>query len=553
MVVNRRLRGGRVLLAAIALAIAGGCGPGPQSPDADAEAVSAEREAPAEVVLRRANGPEPDTLDPQRAEDETSREIIRDLYEGLVGETASGDLVPGAAESWEVSPDGLEWTFVLRPDGRWSNGEPVIAADFVAGLRRAVDPATANSSASLLAPLAGALEIIAGDRPPAALGADALDDRRLVLRLNSPTPYLLGLLTHPVTFPAHGPSLVEHGAQFARPGRQVSNGAYRLDEWVVQSHVQLRRNTYFRERPQIDVVRYYTFDTPEAALNRYRAGELDLTVQFPMARFQWLRENLPDELHTAPALSTQFWLFNTVRAPTDDLRVREALAMAVDRDKITSLVTGLGDHPAYGLVPPGVANYSAQSFPWHDWPMAERVAQARARLAEAGYGPQRPLRVEVHYNTDENLRRVVAAVASMWREHLDVEATLYNEEFRVMLNRRKQPDAWQILRLAWRGDYNDASNFLEALSVNGAVSDTGFDDPEYERLLAAAAAENDPAGRRALLEEAERRMLAQYPILPIYHPVGKILIKPWVTGFAPNVLARNYSRHLSIDVAHRGY
>jgi len=534
----------------IALASVAGCNPG--SPPPEDTAASTAREAPAEVVLRRANGPEPDTLDPHRAEDETSRDIIRDLYEGLVGETPSGELVPGAAASWEVSPDGLAWTFVLRPDGRWSDGDPVVAADFVAGLQRAVDPATANSSASLLAPLAGALEIIAGDRPPATLGAEALDDRRLVLRLRSPTPYLLGLLTHPVTFPVHGPSLATHGEQFARPGRLVSNGAYHLDEWVVQSHVQLHRNPYFRERPQIGVVRYYSFDTPEAALNRYRAGELDMSVQFPMARFKWLLENLPDELHTAPALSTQFWLFNTVRAPTDDLRVREALSMAVDRDKITSLVTGLGDHPAYGLVPPGVANYDAQTFPWRNWPMSERIAHARARLAEAGYGPERPLRVEVHYNTDENIRRVAAAVASMWREHLDVETTLYNEEFRVMLNRRKQPDAWQILRLAWRGDYNDASNFLEALSINGAVSDTGFDDPEYERLLTAAAAQNDPVRRRALLEEAERRLLAAYPILPIYHPVGKMLIKPWVSGFAPNILLRNYSRHLSIDVAQRG-
>lgn len=518
------------------------------SPDASAAA----DDAASEVILRRANGPEPDTLDPQRAEDETSRDIIRDLFEGLVGETPSGEFAPGAALSWEVSTDGLSWTFVLRSDGRWSNGDPVVAADFVAGLRRAVDPATASSSAGLLVPLAGAEEIIAGEQSPATLGAEALDERRLVLRLRSPTPYLLGLLTHPVTFPVHGPSLAAHGAEFARPGRQVSNGAYQLDEWVLQSHVQLLRNPHFRERPQIDVVRYYTFDTPEAALNRYRAGELDLTVQFPMARFQWLQENLPDELHTAPGLSTQFWLFNTVRAPTDDLRVREALSMALDREKITTLVTGLGDHPAYGLVPPGVANYGAQAFAWRDWPMEERVTQARARLAEAGYGPDRPLQVEVHYNTDENLRRVAAAVAAMWSEHLDVETTLHNEEFRVMLSRRKQPDAWQILRLAWRGDYNDASNFLEMLSISGAVNDTGFNDPDYERLLAAAAAALDPAQRRALLEEAERRMLAQHPILPIYHPVGKMLVKPWVTGFAPNVLGRYYSRHLSIDVAQRG-
>ncbi|HRP86067.1 MAG TPA: peptide ABC transporter substrate-binding protein [Gammaproteobacteria bacterium] len=530
----------------LAAMLAAGCGQG-AGPEPAAQA------AAAPVVFRRANGPEPDTLDPQRAEDESSREIIRDLFEGLVGETPAGELVPGAAESWQVSPDGLSWTFVLRADGRWSNGDPLLAEDFVAGLRRAVDPATASSSAALLAPLESATEIIAGRLPPERLGVAALDARRLQLRLQSPTPYLLGLLTNPITFPVHRPSLAEHGASFARPGRLVSNGAYRLDAWEVHSHVQLLANPHFREPPAIGVVRHYAFDAPEAALNRYRAGDLDFSMQMPMARFQWLRDNLPDELHTAPAISTQFWLFNTVRAPTDELRVRQALSMTVDRQRIVDTVTGLGDHAAYGLVPPGTANYTAQRHEWHDQPIAARAAAARELLAAAGYGPARPLRVEVHYNTDENLRRIAVAVASMWREHLGVETVLHNEEFRVLLSRRKHPDQWQVLRLSWRGDYNDASNFLEIISRHGAVNDTGYDDPEFERLLAAAAAELDPAARRRLLETAERRMLEHYPVLPLYHPVNKALVKPWVRGFSGNVLGRTYTRHLSIDTAQRGY
>jgi len=546
-----RRRATRVV-ACLAMLLAAGCGrdTGRESAVDAGPAASA---ATPTVVFRRSSGPEPDTLDPQRAEDESSRDIIRDLFEGLVGETPDGELVPGAAESWDVSPDGLSWTFTLRPDGRWSNGDPLTAADFVAGLRRALDPATASSSAALLAPIEGAQEIIAGERPPEALGATAVDTRRIVLRLRSPTPYILGLLTHPITFPVHGPSLAEHGARFVRPENLVSNGAYRLDEWEVHSHVQLLANPYFREPPGVGIVRYYPFDAPEAALNRYRAGDLDLTLQFPMARFRWLRENLPGELHTAPALSTQFWLFNTVRSPTDDVRVRKALAMTVDRTIIVETVTGLGDVGAYGLVPPGVANYTAQYFEWRDQPIAERAELARGLLAEAGYGPGNPLRIEVHYNTDDNLRRVAVAVASMWREHLGVETSLHNEEFRVLLNRRKDPDAWRVLRLAWRGDYNDASNFLEILSRSGAVNDTGYDDPEFEQLLADAALELDPARRRALLEAAERRMLEHYPVLPLYHPVSKRLIKPWVRGFAPNALNRTYSRHLSVDTAQRGF
>jgi oligopeptide transport system substrate-binding protein len=539
-------------VACLAVLLLAGCGRGPDGASVAGSGPAASAATPT-VVFRRSSGPEPDTLDPQRAEDESSRDIIRDLFEGLVGETPGGELVPGAAESWEVSPDGLSWTFTLRPDGRWSNGEPLTAADFVAGLRRAVDPATASSSAALLAPIEGAQEIIAGERPPEALGVTAIDARRVSLQLRSPTPYILGLLTHPITFPIHGPSLAEHGARFVRPGNLVSNGAYRLDEWEVHSHVQLLANPYFRDPPGIGVVRYYPFDAPEAALNRYRAGDLDLTLQFPMARFRWLRDNLPDELHTAPALSTQFWLFNTMRGPTDDVRVRKALAMTVDRTIIVETVTGLGDVGAYGLVPPGVANYTAQQFEWRDQPIAERAELARGLLAAAGYGPGNPLRVEVHYNTDDNLRRIAVAVASMWREHLGVETSLHNEEFRVLLNRRKDPEAWRVLRLAWRGDYNDASNFLEILTRSGAVNDTGYDDPEFERLLAEAALELDPVRRRELLEAAERRMLEHYPVLPLYHPVSKRLIKPWVSGFAPNALNRTYSHHLSVDTAQRGF
>ena len=531
----------------LAAALAGcerGPVPAPGARDADTAAP---------VVFRRGNGPEPATLDPQRAQDENSRDVIRDLYEGLVAETSAGELVPGAASSWEVSSDGLEWRFTLRPEGRWSNGDPVTAADFVAGFRRAVDPATASTEAGLLRMIENASAITAGEAPPESLGITMLDDYRLALRLTRPTPYLLGLLTHPVTFPVHRPSLAEHGNAFARPGRMVSNGAYRLDRWEPQSFVQLVRNEFFRERPQVDVVRFYAFDLPEAELNHYRTDALDYTVQIPLARYAWLRENLGDELRVAPALSTQYWLFNTLRPPTDDLRVRQALAMAVDRERVAASVVGYGDLPAYGLVPPGVLDYTAQSFAWRALPMAERIAAARALLQEAGYGPDNPLQLTVHYNTDENLRRIAVAVTSMWREHLGVESTLHNEEFRVMLSRRKDPDQWQVLRLSWRGDYNDASNFLEILTTTGAVSDTGYDDPEYERLLQQAALEQDPAARRGLLEAAERRMLEFVPILPLYHPVSRHLVKPWVRGYESNVLNRTYTRNIAIDVAQRGY
>ncbi|MEJ2513878.1 MAG: peptide ABC transporter substrate-binding protein [Gammaproteobacteria bacterium] len=545
---DRRLRAGLLVLAAV---LAAACGRGDEEPAAPPGAAADDEGR--EVVLRRGNPGEPGTLDPQRAEEETSREIIRDLFEGLVTEAPDGSLVPGAAESWSVSDDGLTWTFTLRGSGRWSNGDPLTAADFVAGLRRAVDPATGSTSAALLSPIANAGAVIAGEAPVTSLGVDAPDEHTLVIELESPTPYLLGLLSNTFAFPVHGPSLQAHGAGHARPGRLVSNGAYMLDDWQPQRHVRLKRNARFRSPPAIDVVYFFPLEDPAAELNRYRADELDITSQIPHSRFRWLKENLGEELHVAPYLSTQFWMFNMHRAPFDDIRLRKALTMAVDRERLVESVTGLGEVPAYGLVPPGTANYTAQSFEWRDWPMERRLETARALLGEAGYGPDRPLVFEVRYNTDENLRRVATAVAAMWREHLPVEATLVNEELRVMLAKRRDPALWEVMRLAWAGDYNDASNFLEILPPGGAVDDTGFSDPEYVRLLEAAAAENDPAARRRLLEAAELIVLERYPILPLYYTVSKHLVKPWVKGFAPNVLNHVYSRHLSIDTAMRGF
>jgi oligopeptide transport system substrate-binding protein len=509
--------------------------------------------AQGEVLLRRGNAGEPDSLDPQRSEEAFSRQIIRDLYDGLVDEGADGELVPRAARDWTVSADGLVWTFRLREDARWSNGDPVTAEDFVAGLRRAVDPAIASTSGGLLAPLAGAGPIIRGEAPPESLGVRALGEHELELRLDAPTPYLPGLLSSTFTYPVHRPSLAAWDGDFARAGRLVSNGPYRLAEWTLHARIRLERNPHYAEPPPIGTVVYYPTEDAVAELNRYRAGELDLTAQIPHTRFRWVKEHLADELHVAPYLSTQFWMFNLRSPPLDDVRVRRALTMAVDRERLTELVTGLGEAPAYGLVPPGVANYRPQSFSWRDMPAEERVAEALALLATAGYGPERPLAIEVRYNTDENLRRVATAVASMWRESLGVEATLLNEELRVMLARRKQPTQWQVMRLSWVGDYNDASNFLEILATDGAVSDTGFADPEFERLLDEAAGEIDPGRRATLLQAAERIVLSQYPVLPLYFTVSKHLVKPWVRGFHGNVLNHVDTRYLSVDTDARGF
>ena len=294
------------------------------------------------VVLNRGNGGEPSTLDPHRNEDDGGANILRDLYEGLTSEGVAAEVVPGAAESWEVGADGLIYTFALREDARWSNGGEVVAADFVAGMRRTVDPATASTYAQIFYPIQNAQAIVEGELPPEALSVRALDAHHLEITLGAPTPYFLGLLSQSAAYPIHRASLAEHSGRFARPGNLISNGPCRLTEWVIQSHVKIDRNEYFRDNDnvQFDPVFYHATENIDAELRRYRADELDFTDQIPNTKFRWIRENLGDELHTDPYLSTYFYAFDLTEPPFDDVRLRQALSMAIDWETITNQEIG---------------------------------------------------------------------------------------------------------------------------------------------------------------------------------------------------------------------
>jgi oligopeptide transport system substrate-binding protein len=506
------------------------------------------QELAARQVLRRGNGVEPETLDPHRAEGVSTSNILRDLFEGLVTEAPDGSLEPGAAARWATSADGRTWTFTLRPDGRWSNGDPVTAFDFEYGLRRSVDPATLSEYAAILAPLANAEAVIAGAQPPTALGVRALDATTLELRLNAPTPYLLGLLTHSSAYPVYRPSVEQHGPGFARPGRLVGNGAYVLAEWAVQSHVRLARNRRFRDdrATTVDEVWYYPIESADAELNRYRAGELDVTYTVPLRQLAFLRANLADELRIAPYLGSYVFGFNVTQPPfRDNPGLRRALVLALDRDILTGRITGAGEIAASTWVPP-MPGYASPVPDWAGWSQADREAEARRLYAAAGYSRERPLRVQLLYNTDTNHRRLCAAMAAMWREVLGVEAELQNQEWQVFLQTRRERLDTQVFRYGWIGDYQDPYTFLEILHSRHGLNDMGYANPAYDALLAAAGAEADAARRLALLSDAERVLLDDLPLIPLYYYVSKQLVKPWVAGLVPNLLDHHYSRHLRI-------
>lgn len=500
-------------------------------------------------VLHRGNGLEPETLDPHKARGDAAFNILRDLYEGLVTTGPDGTLEPGQAESWEVSADGRVYTFRLRATARWSNGEPLTAEDFVFAFRRLVDPATASPYAQALAPIENAAAIVAGRAPPASLAVTALDARTLRITLGAPAPYFLSLLTHPSTYPVHRPSLARHGERFTRPGIHVSNGAYLLKEWVVQSHITLVANPQYRAADEVRIreVRYYAVDDENAEFQRYRAGELDITYTIPHRQFALVRKELAAEARIAPFLATYFYGFNLTRPPfRDNLALRQALSLALDRDTLVEKVTGAGEIAAWGWVPPGVANYRAQRFEYADWPKAKRLEEARRLYRAAGYGPQRPLKVELRFNTGDNHRRVALAVAAMWKEALGVETVLVSEEWQVFLQNRQQMQVTQVYRSGWNGDYNDAFSFAELLGSQHPINDFGYRNPAYDALLARIARTVDPAARRALLEEAERMVLHDHPFLPLYFYVSKHLVKPRVRGWTDNVMDIHLTRHLAL-------
>jgi len=499
-------------------------------------------------VLVRGGGADPDSLDPQKVSGTEAQGIVRDLCEGLTTLDKSAAVAPGVASHWSVSADGKVYTFTLRPEARWSNGERVVAADFVAGLRRLVDPATASGYAQYADVIANTDDIVAGKKPPDTLGVAAPDDSTVVVTLAAPAPYLPSLLSHPSTCPVHRPTLASHPDGFARPGVMVSDGAFALKEWVPGSYILATRNRYYWNdaATRLAAVKYLIISDENAELARYRSGELQVTAVVPRGQFDWIREYLAGELHICPQLSTYYYGFNLRRAPFRDQRkLRRALSLVIDREKLTALVLRVGELPAYGWVPPGIDNYTPQSFDYRGEALATRLAEAQRLYAQAGYSRARPLSLELAYNAGEVHTKLAIAVASMWKEALGVEVRLTQVEFKTLLQDIARGDV-ELFRSSWAGDYNDAYTFAQYLKGDFALNLPRYKSAAYDALVTRAAAEVDQGRRRALLEEAERTMLADHALMPLYFYVTKHLVKPQVLGWYDNVMNVTYSRDLGL-------
>jgi oligopeptide transport system substrate-binding protein len=526
----------RVLLLIAVAIVASSCGEsghdGPQVP-----------------TLHRGLSSDPESIDPHKARSTQAAEVLRDIGEGLVSYSATGALVGGAAESWTISDDGLTYAFKIRDDARWSNGDPVTADDFVFSLRRLVDPATAAFYGQAVAAISNANRIITGEAAPVELGVIAADSNTLVMTLEQPTPYLLSLLTHPSTFPVHAGSIEAHGNEFTRPENLLSNGAYRLEAWEPSSVLRLRRNEQYwnNAATAIDAVNYHVLTQEMTELNRFRAGEIDITTSIPPDSFAQVRAQYAEQMHTAPSLGVHYYGFNLSKPPfAGNPNLRQALSMAIDRETLVEKVTGRGEAPAYSWVPPGVDNYEPIRFSYADLSREERHAAARRLYREAGYSEQQPAEIELRYNTSDTQQRIALAIQSMWADVLGVRTTLVNEEFQVLLANMRAAEVTQVFRASWIGDYNDAHTFLNILQSGNPSNTPRFENAQYDELMRDAAAQVAPLNRRLYLEEAERVLLSEHPVIPLYFSVSKHLVSDRVQGWGDNVLDYHYSQHLSL-------
>ena len=505
-------------------------------------------ELAADQVFRRNNGAEPGTLDPHRAEGVTASNVLRDIFEGLVAETANGEYIPGAAESWVISDDGKVYTFQIRTDARWSNGDAVTAEDFVFSLRRSVDPQTLSNYSSMLYPIKNARDVVRGEMSPEELGVTALAPDVLQIELEESTPYFIGLLSHSITYPVHPPSVELYGNQFTRPENLVSNGAFVLTEWKVQDYILVSRNKkYWNDaNTTLEQVFFYPLDNANSTLTRYRANELDFTDTVPSEQLPWIKDCLSDELHVAPYFGSYYYGFNMEKEPfSGNKPLRHALAMAIDRTVITELVLGAGQIPAYTFIPP-VKDYAGIPPEWATWTQEDRNKKAKELYREAGYDEANPLSIEVVYNTSENHKRVALAIASMWKQTLGVETALRNQEWKVFLETRRLKEDTEIFRGGWIGDYDDPYTFSELLHSENEMNHSGFANEDYDALLKSASEKSAGVERLKDLQDAESLMLETMPVIPLYFYVSQHLIKPWIVGLEGNALDHHQSKYIKI-------
>ncbi|MEF9891071.1 ABC transporter substrate-binding protein [Citrobacter sp.] len=500
--------------------------------------------------LVRNNGSEPASLDPHKVESNVEFNLISDMFDGLVAVKSDGSIEPRLAASWE-NKDNTVWTFHLRPGITWSDGSAITAQDVVWSWQRLVSPQTASPYSSYLGNMhvANALDIAQGKKDPAALGVKALDDSTLEITLTQPTAAFLAMLAHPSLVPLDKVLIGRFGDKWTRPEHFVCSGAYTLSQWVVNERIVAVRNPHYWDdrHTVIDKVTYLPISSESADVNRYKAGEIDIVYSVPVNQFAQLKKTMGDELHVSPQLSTYYYQFNTTRAPFNDPRVRRALNMALDKDIIAQKVMGQGQRAAWVISQPEIGGVQLHAPEYAAWPLEKRITEAKKLLAEAGFGPEHPLTLNLLYNTFETHQRIAIAASSMWKKNLGVEAKLQNQEWKTMLDTMHTGN-FDVVRYAWIADYDDASSFLNIFRTGDSENTTRYSNPAFDEAMrnAAKATSLDLEERGKFYQQAENLLGEDVPAIPVYHYVRTHLVKPWVGGFAPDNRGNYYTKDMFI-------
>ncbi len=491
-------------------------------------------------ILHLGNGAEPQDLDPQITTGVPEHAIAMALFEGLVSEDPH-DLhpVPGVAESWEINLDGTVYTFHLRNNARWSNGDPVTALDFVKSYERILTPSLAAEYAYMFYPVKNAEAFNKGElKHFSEVGVKARDARTLIITLHHSTPYFLSMLNHSSWFPVHIPTIQKHGRLFERgnrwtlPENFVGNGPFVPKEWRINDRIVAEKSpTYWdAARVKLKQIRFYAIESSDTEERAFRAGQLHLTHEAPLAKIDVYKRMHPEWLRIEPYLGVYFYQFNVTRPPLKDKRVRQALALAIDREAIVESVTRGGQLPAYSFVPPGPGGYTPK------YRLAGNVEKARRLLAEAGFADgQNFPHIKILFNTYESHRTIAEAVQQMWKKNLNIDVELVNQEWKVYLDSQKQLN-YDVSRFGWIGDYADANSFLDMWLTGGGNNRTGWSNPEYDRLIREAGETLDQSKRREIFQQAEAILLDDGPVAPIYFYTRVYLAQSSVQGWWPTIL-----------------
>ncbi|MDY0926763.1 peptide ABC transporter substrate-binding protein [Enterobacter sp. CFBP8995] len=493
---------------------------------------------------------EPASLDPMKAVGLPEIQVMRDLFEGLTNQDAHGKIVPGVAQSWS-SNDNKTWIFTLRKDARWSNGEPVTTQDFVYSWQRLVEPKNSSPFAwfAALSGIENAEAITKGQMSADKLGVTATDATHLKVTLSRPVPWFPSMVANAAMYPVSQKVIEKEGDSWTSPGKLVGNGAYQLQDRVVNEKIVLVRNAnYWDDKKSVlTKVTFIPINEESSATKRYRANDIDITESFPKNMYALLKKELPGQVYTPDQLGTYYYAFNTEKGPTADVRVRKALSWSIDRRIIAEKVLGTGEKPAWHFTPDVTAGFTPMKSYLQQHSQQELNAQAKALLTAAGYGPGKPLHLSLLYNTSESHQKIAIAVASMWKKNLGVDVTLQNQEWKTYIDSRNSGN-FDVIRASWIGDYNEPSTFLSLLTSTHTGNIARFRSADYDAVITKASTETSVAARNTDYNKAEQIIADQAPIAPIYQYTNGRLIKPWVKGYPitnPEDVA--YSRELWIE------